>query len=334
MTEACRSWWRNCATEADSEIREIDRLEGEIAPLTPDVARIRELVSSLELCHHKAERWVHNIVEAIGLGETRGGLGTRGPGQLHPAEEVWQTACASLSAWCAGCPTASLQLIVGEIPASRLLAGLGLRSPLKEWQVNRVIDKIRSLISWPQSSTDPAAQYVWMLLSGGEYDLLYRTQCPEHYREHEDFWLATVQTIIHDTENGDEVTLSLGLAIDMLWPCHWRFVENLQIVLEAIGGRLNSEKPFAACGRNIGLLPIRDRMGVVSRTLMTFCGHAEAGGEVDPQILALLGQPTAAKKWLAASLDKTIRLQLDPPANVRVMTALNGPDWIKQGPGG
>ena len=331
MTASCRSWWRNCAMEADSEILEIDQLEDEIAPLTPDVARIRELISGLELCHHKAERWVHNIIEAIGLGETGKGLGTRRPGQPHPAEEVWQAACASLSAWCAGCPTASLQLSVGEIPASRLLAGLGQRSPLKEWQVTRVIDKIRSLISWPLSSTDPTAQYVWILLSGGEYESLYRAQCPAHYKEHEDFWLATARTIIHDTENGDGATLSLGLAIDMLWPCHWRFVENLQIVLEAIGGRLKSERPFAACGRNIRLLPIRDRMGVVSRTLMTFCGHTEAGGDVDPQLLALLGQPTAVRRWLAASLDKTIRLQLDPPANVRAISALTGPDWVKQG---
>jgi len=317
--------------EADSEILEIDRLEDEITPLTPEVTGIRELISSLELCHHKAERWVHNIVEAIGRGETGKGLGTRRTGQSHPAEEVWRAACASLSAWCAGCPTASLQLSIGGTPASRLLAGLGQRSPLKEWQVNRVIDKVRSLISWPQSSADPAAQYVWILLAGEEYETLYRDRRPAHYKEHDEFWLATVQTIIHDTVDGDEAPLSLGLAIDMLWPCHWRFVENLQVVLEAIGGRLNPEKPFAACGRNIGLLPIRDRMGVVSRTLTTFLGRTEAGVEVDPGILALLGQPTAAKNWLAASLDKTIRLQLDPPANLRAMSALDGPDWIRHG---
>lgn len=229
--------------------------------------------------------------------------------------------------------TASLQLSIGAIPASRLLAGLGQRSPLKEWQVNRVIDKIRSLISWPLSSNDPTAQYVWLLLSGGEYESLYRTECPEHYLEHEDFWLATARTIIQDTENGDDATLSLGLAIDMLWPCHWRFVENLQIVLEAIGGRLKPEKPFAACGRNITLSPIRDRMGAVSGTLRAFCGRSEAGMEEEPQILALLGQPTAVKRWLAASLDKTIRLQLDPPAEVRAISALTGPDCIKQGLG-
>ncbi len=333
MSAACRSSWRNCAVEADLEILEIDRLEDEIAPVASDVLRIRDLISGLELCHHKAERWVHNIIEAISLGETGKGLGTRPAGQPHPAEQVWQSACDSLSAWCGGYPAASNDLCVGAVPVTRLLAGLGDRSALKEWQVQRVIEKVRSLIHWPLLSADPAARYVYILLGGSEYEALYRTQCPEHYRAHEDFWLATVRTMIHDTENERAAALSLGLAIDMLWPCHWRFVENLQIVLDAIGGRLKPDKPFAACGRNMSLLPNRNRMLIVSRSLRAFCGHSETGGEVDRGVLSLLGQRTAAKTWLAASLDKTIRLQLDPPAGVRAISALTGPDWITQSSG-
>ena len=153
---------------------------------------------------------------------------------------------------------------------------------------------------------------------------------PAHYKEHEDFWRAAVRTIIHDTENGDRATLSLGLAIDMLWPCHWRFIENLQIVLEAIGGRLKRRDRSQHVAGTLGCCPSVTGMGVVSRTLMTFCGHTEAGGDVDPRLLSLLGQPTAERRWLAASLDKTIRLQLDPPANMRAISALTGPDWIRQ----
>ena len=158
---------------------------------------------------------------------------------------------------------------------------IGERSRLKEWQVQRVIEKIRSLIHWPHSRDDPAAQYVWILLSGGEHESLYPSCCPEHYKEHEGFWLETVRTIIHDTENGNEAELSLGLAIEMLWPCHWNFVQNLQIVLEAIGGKLSPQKLFAACGRNVSLLPIRGRMQTVSNTLRIFCGDSESNKEVD-----------------------------------------------------
>lgn len=330
MTTSCRSWWRNCALEADSEILAIDMMEDHIAPIAANVSKIRELISSLELCHHKAERWVGNIIEAIGAGDTKKGLGTRLPGQEHPTEIVWQNVCAALSAWVAGCPGTSVELAIDTVPASQILACLGERSALKEWQVQRVIEKIRSAIHWPQSQNDPTAQYVWILLGGGEYESAYRGHCPEHYKEHEDYWLATVRTLIHDTENGNEADLSLGLAIDMLWPCHWRFVENLRIVLDAIGGKLNVEKPFAACGRNITLLPIRRRMEIVSDTLKVFCGEPESNKEVDRDLLALLGKPTKAKKWLAASLDKTIRLQLSPPAGLRAVSALVGPDWITQ----
>jgi hypothetical protein len=330
MATSCRPWWRNCALEADGEISAIDKMEDHIAPIGANAAKIRELISSLELCHHKAEQWIRNIIEAIGAGETRKGLGTRSPDQQHPAEKVWQNACAALSAWCAGCPVTSVDLNIDNVPASRMLAALRQRSPLKEWQVQRVIEKIRSSIHWPQPLDDPTAQYVWILLSGGEYEAFYRNQCPEHYKEHEDFWLKTVRTIIHDTENGDEADLSLGLAIDMLWPCHWNFVENLQFVLETIGGKLNPGKPFAACGRNITLLPVRRRMEIVSNTLKAFYNAPELKQEIDRNLLGLLGKPTEVKKWLAASLDKTIRLQLNPTAALREISALAGPDWIKK----
>ena len=330
MTTSCRLWWRNCALHADSEIMAIDAMEDHISPIDAKVSKIRELISSLELCHHKADRWVYNIIEAIGAGETTKGLGTRSPGQQHPGETVWKNACAALTAWCEGCPSTKVDLPIDTIPASRLLACLGERSPLKEWQVQRVIEKIRSEIHWPRSCDDAATQYVWILLSASEYESAYLNQCPEHYKEHEGFWRTTVRTIIHDTENGDEADLSLALAIDMLWPCHWRFVENLRIVLDAIGGKLNSEKPFAACGRNIALLPNRRRMEIVSNTLNAFCGEPASDQGVDRDLLVLLGNPTEVKKWLAVSLDKTIRLQLSPPAELRAMSALAGPEWIKQ----
>jgi len=157
-------------------------MENDIAPITPNISRIRELISSLELCHHKADRWVYNIIEAIELGDTKKGLGSRLPGQCHPVEEIWQNACAALSAWCAGCPGTSADLTIETIPASQILASLGDRSPLKVWQVQRVIEKIRTTIHWPQSQDDPTAQYTSILLSGGEYDFFSSVNVPSTIR--------------------------------------------------------------------------------------------------------------------------------------------------------
>ena len=200
---------------------------------------------------------------------------------------------------------------------------------MKEWQVQRVIERIGNLIHWPQSCDDPTAQYTWLLLNDGEYESAYRDRCPKRYMEHEAFWRTTARTILHDTHDGETAELSLALAIDMLWPCHWRFVANLQIVLDAIGGNLHPEKPFAACGRNIRLVPNRERMEAVSRTLRAFCSVGAADDEADKQMLTLLGESTDVKKWLALSLDKTIRLQLNPSAEMRALSALEGPAWIK-----
>ncbi len=328
MAQPLRTWWRNCALEVDPEIQEIDRMEDGLVPLDPRVVRVRELISSFELCHHKAGRWIHNIAEAIGRGETTKGLGTRPPGQWHPAEAVWQCACDALSAWCQGRSEDLAGLSIGPAPAARLLGGLGERSPLKEWQVQRVIEKIRSVLGWPQADDDSATKYQWLLLGGGAYEAEYRSDCPARYQAQEGFWLATVRTIIQDTDHGREAELSLGLAIDMLWPCHWNFVGNLQIVLDAIGGRLRPGKPFAGCGRNITSLPNQKRWEVICATLRAFCNE-EKTEEADQETIDLLGEPTPEKRWLAASLDKTIRLQLDPSPAMRAASSLTGPAWIK-----
>ena len=54
--------------------------EQDLAPISASMSRIRELIGALELCHHKAERWVRNIIETIGTGETAKGLGSTHPG--------------------------------------------------------------------------------------------------------------------------------------------------------------------------------------------------------------------------------------------------------------
>lgn len=296
MTET-RSWWENCPNQPDDETRAIDVLEDSIAPLDDETKRIRRLIMSIESCHHKAARWVELIVEAIGNGSTTKGAGTRPAGKREPVEQIWQNCAAVLSAWCAGCPADAIDFDVGGTPARELVDHVGERTPLKEWQVQRIVDKVREYVAWPRSYEDPTFRYAEMVEHG------------ELYKEHSGFRDRTMQTILHDTVDGEPAEISLAAAIDHLQPCNWNFLENLVIVLKAIGGDLFPKTPFAAHGRNIKLTPIRDRMKVVSNTLRAFCEDKDAGA--DPEILAVLGEKTPVKHWLAASLDKTLRLQLD-----------------------
>jgi len=325
----CRSWWRNCAIESDWEMLVIDRLEDAISPLAPEVVRIRKLISAFEVCHHKAERWAYNLLEAISTGNTNKGLGTRKPGTRHPAEEFWANVCSVLSAWCAGDPGAMLALVAPGLPASELLTCLGKRSTLKVWQVQRVIEKIRSFVDWPGRSRDAASPYTWLLYSEQSFQGLNSSRCPPRYRSEESLWLATVCTMIHDTRDGVPLALSLGLAIDMLWPCHWDFRRNLQIVLGAIGGNLKPDKPFTACGRNISLLPARDRLLRLADKLRFYYTDATPSAAVEGTLLAMLGPKTKVKIWLAASLEKTLRLQLDPPPEMQEASSLAAPAWLE-----
>ncbi|WP_430933788.1 hypothetical protein [Saccharicrinis sp. 156] len=263
-----RDWWKNCdiGQKSDSEIVNIDRLEDQIAPLAENVLKTRELISCLEMCHHKAERWVHNILEAIGTEQANKGLGTRTPGQIHPKETLSKRVSGALSVWGAGCPISSIDWPIDSIQASVIHTCLEKRTPLKEWQVQRVIEKIRSWTGWPGSEQDPSTQYAWLVVG--------QNNCPEYYREHEDFWRHTIETMPFDDLKGlDGGSFSLGLAIYLLWTCHWKFVENLQIILEVIGGNLKPQRPFAACAWNISLSPLRPRMEVVCNSLKIFCGE-------------------------------------------------------------
>ena len=76
------------------------------------------------------------------------------------------------------------------------------------------------------------------------------------------------------------------------------------------------------------MFPDRRRMELISVTLNAFCGDPDSGQAVDDELLTVLGAPTEEKKWLAASLAKTIRLQLDPPDDLRSISALAGPEWL------
>ena len=134
----------------------------------------------------------------------------------------------------------------------------------------------------------------------------------DHYKDNQAFLKQTVETIIHDTVDGQQAKISLAMAIDMLEPCNWDFVGAIATLLKAIGGDLNPARPYACHQRNIELSPLRDRLKTISNTLGVFWKPEEKAEDIDEDVLASLGELTPVKRWLAASFDKTIRLQLEP----------------------
>jgi hypothetical protein len=186
------------------------------------------------------------------------------------------------------------------------LSFIGPATPLKIWQVQRIIDRVTFTL-------DPDQPYHNMALGLDSYGEPAENPAGEHYKDNLVFLEQTKETIIHDTVDGHEAKISLAMAIDLLFPCHWDFTGAVAIILKAIGGDLYPERPFTCCARNLSLSPLCNRIRTISNTLGTFWREEQTTDDIDADLLASLGAITPEKRWLAASLDKTMRLQLDAP---------------------
>jgi len=179
---------------------------------------------------------------------------------------------------------------------------IGKSSPLKVWQVERLIEQLRQAL-------DKSCYYHNMALEIDGYGQPIDIKAEEHYKDGLEFLNETTTAMINYTLDGEESQMSLAMAIDLFLPCNWNYVGNLVIVLKAIGGDLNPDKPFAPCSLNARLTPLRNRLRTISNTLRAFFDESGKGKDTDGDLLALPGAKTGEKLWLGASLDKTIRLQ-------------------------
>ena len=303
-SEAYRPCWQNCAPELDKEIIAIDKMEDALVPLDKHTTEIRQLISGFEACYHEADKEAERIVKAIGAGRCPKQSNVRPPKR----KKELQSSRRVLSRWCKDPTAKAMKLNVGGILAEHLLSFIGQPSHLKIWQVQRVVDRVAYAL-------DSSCPYHNMALDLGDYGEPGAHPAGEHYKDDVTFLEQTKQTIIHDTVDGRKAKISLAMAIDLLMPCHWDFVGGLVIILKAIGGDLHPEKPYTCCARNLSLGPLCDRVKTISNTLRVFWKGSRAVRNIDRELLALLGADTPAKRWPAASLDKTIRLQLEAPSD-------------------
>jgi hypothetical protein len=306
-----RECWLNCygpddkSFLEDKELLTINAMEDAIAQLDDQTKAIRQLITRFEACYHEADKEAEYIIKSIAA------VRCLEQSQERPAErkKELQDCHDILSAWCEGAFDKVRNRDVGGITAEELIGFIGEPNPLKVWQVERIVDKVGEAL-------DPSRPYHRLALDLGDYGEPGAHEAGQHYKDNQDFLERTNKTIIHDTVDGRESKVSLGMAIDMLMPCHWDFVGGLIIILKAIGGDLHPAKPFACCARNIKLSPLCDRLKTISNTLNSFWKSKKTSRNIDRDIIASLGDATPVKRWLAASLDKTIRLHLTLPFEI------------------
>jgi len=291
-------YWQACGIEVDAEVLEIDRMEDAIAPLNEQTTQISALITAFSSCYHEADKEAERIIQAIGSGQPPAESNERPPQRKRELQNSHDI----LSAWCEGQSAKCADLDVGGIPAGKLVAYLGEPIPLKIWQVQRLIEKLKQALG-------QSCSYHNMALEIDGYGQPIEIKAEEYYKDHLDFLTQTTAAMINCTLEGKKDEMSLALATDMFRPCNWNYVGNLVIILKAIGGDLYPDKPFAPCCINKRLTPLRDRLRVISHTLKTFCEGTEKDKLVDGDILTRLGAKTEQKHWLAASFDKMIRMQ-------------------------
>ena len=304
MSNTFRTYCQACGIEADAEILEIDAMEDAIAPLDEQTTRIRELITRYEACYHEADKEAELIIGAIGSGQCPKESNERPPQRKKELEDCYQI----LSRWCEDTAVKDIDSKLGEVSAEKLLSYIGQASPLKVWQVERIVDKVRSAL-------EPDRPYHMMVFDLRE--IVPGAHPPgEHYKDASEFLEQTKETIIHDTVDGHEARMSLAMAIDMLEPCNWDFVGSIVTLMKAIGGQLHPERPYVCHQRNLRLSPLCNRLRTISNTLGVFWKEKDSTEGVDANLLTVLAAMTPQKRWLAASLDKTIRLQLGATADL------------------
>ena len=311
MRDKINACWQNCGAFydesllADKEILAIDAMEDSIGALEHNTKHIRGLIAGLEPCYHEIDKEAERIIKAIGSGDCPTESNERPAQRKKELEDCYRM----LSGWCEDTTVKDIDAEFGGVSAEKLLSYIGKVSPLKVWQVERIVDKVSEAL-------DRSRPYHVMVLDLGDYGEPGARPLGDHYKDAAEFLQQTKETIIHDTVDGQEAKMSLAMAIDMLEPCNWDFVGGIVTLLKAIGGETHPERPYVCHQRNLQLSPLCERLRTISNTLGVFWKNGEAKKPIDSNILTLLGESTTIKRWLTASLDKTIRLQLEAPSDI------------------
>ena len=122
--------------------------------------RISQLIDDLELCHHKTERHVELILQAICEGGTAKGYQAREEVSQHLVTAMWRCAIAVLEDWLAEDTAEAASLDVGGHAGKKLLEALGARTELKTWQVRQVVNKLKAVSHlYPDAEYDESALY-------------------------------------------------------------------------------------------------------------------------------------------------------------------------------
>jgi hypothetical protein len=312
--KSLRAHWVNCCLAPDSETIEIDRIEDQLAPEEQARAQqIRRLITGFEVCHWNSDRWLERIVQAIAEEQVPPKSGR--PRTQHPLAQMLICLRAVLAHWVARATDPLRQCIVLDKTGAEILTGLGPWTPFKAWVVQRFLDGLEHHLQanglLPPSELPPGRSY--------PADLDLDSPSADSYFADSLGWLAEARSRKLKTrkEIGDEVQEhSLAALISSPNPCNEFYFRFLVALFEYLHDGDNERiLPFPFCGN---ISPDRHRRYCrVINALRAYLGQPPQGSlSPDNAVLAQLGERALAKRWLVASLEKTLREQLPPLAEL------------------
>jgi len=310
--KSLRAHWVNCCLAPDSEIIAIDRMEDALASKERAQAlQVRRLITRFEVCHWNSDRWLERVVQAIAEGQVPTTSGR--PRTQHPLAQMLICLREVLAHWVARATDSLPQCIILDQTGTEVLHSLGTWAPFRAWVVQRLLDGLERHLQanglLPPSELSPAPPY--------PVDLNLDSLSVDAYFSDSLDWLAEARSRKLKTrkEIGDEVQeYSLAALISSPNPCnefYFRFLFALFAYLD--DGDNERILPFPFCGN---ISPDRHRRYYrVIDALRAYLGQPPQGSlSPDDAVRAQLGEPNLAKRWLVASLEKTLREQLPPLA--------------------
>lgn len=309
--KSLRAHWVNCCGEPDGEIIEIDRMENQLnSKERKQAQQIRRLITGFEVCHWNSDRWLGRILQAIAEEQVPPTSGR--PRTQHPLAQMLICLRGLLARWVERATTPVPQCIILDKTGAEILHSLGTWTPFKAWVVQRLLDGLEHHLHanglLAPSELPPARSYPGDLS-------LDSSNAAQYFPDSLD-WLAEARSrkLRIRKEIGDEVEgHSLALLISSPNPCNEVYFRFLFALFEYLDAS-DSERilPFPFCGN---ISPGRhQRYCQAINALRAYLGQPSKGSlPLDDAVLSQLGEPTRAKRWLVASLEKTLREQLPPP---------------------
>jgi hypothetical protein len=308
-----RRHWINCCLQPDLEVIDIDRMEDELTAKERGRALpIRRLIARFETCHWNSDRWLERIVQAIA--EERVPPTSGRPRTEHPLAQMLGCLRQLLTHWVAR-STGLPQCAILDRSSTEIVRSLGTWTPYKAWVVQRIIEGLEhhmcsaGLLELPATSRAPSLPGD-IALDSPEADPYFADSLDLLAR-------ARSQRLKVKREIGGQVQEhSLAQLIGSLTPCnetYFLFLFALFDVLDAPDEDRILPAPF--CGSISHSR--QQRYCQVINALRQYLGKPPEGSLAeDEAVLARLGEPTSVKRWLAASLEKTLREQVPPPPAV------------------